>query len=63
MFRMVSRESRMALGTSESSLRIRIRSADSMAMSLPLPMAQPTSAWTRAGASLMPSPTIITLRP
>ena len=63
MFRMVSRESRMALGTSESSLRVRIRSADSMAMSLPLPMAQPTSAWTRAGASLMPSPTIMTFRP
>ena len=38
-------------------------SADSMAMSLPLPMAQPTVAAVRAGASLMPSPTIITLRP
>ena len=35
-------------------------SADSIAMSLPLPTAQPTSASDSAGASFMPSPTIIT---
>ena len=35
-------------------------SPDSMATSMPVPMAMPTSAWARAGASLMPSPTMAT---
>ena len=38
-------------------------SADSMATWAPEPMAMPRSAWTRAGASLMPSPTMATTRP
>ena len=38
-------------------------SADSMATSVPAPMARPTSARARAGASLMPSPTMATFRP
>ena len=39
------------------------RAAAAMAPSVPLPMARPTSAWARAGASLMPSPTIPTVLP
>ena len=35
----------------------------SMATSVPVPMAMPTSAWASAGASLMPSPAIATMRP
>ena len=46
---------------SVGSLFIRTMSAESMAMSLPLATAQPISASLRAGASLMPSPTIITV--
>src|SRR5660397_139153 len=38
-------------------------SADSMATSVPAPMAMPTSAWTRAGASFTPSPTMPTSSP
>ena len=34
-----------------------------MATSVPVPMAMPRSAWARAGASLMPSPTIATTCP
>ena len=41
----------------------RITSAVSMATSVPVPMAMPTSAWARAGASLMPSPTMPTFLP
>ena len=63
MSRRVRADSRSARGTSSRSERISTMSAASMAMSLPLPMAQPTVAAVRAGASLMPSPTIITLRP
>ena len=44
-------------------LFIRIMSALSIATSVPAPMAIPTSAAARAGASLIPSPTIATLRP
>ena len=35
-------------------------SEDSIATSVPVPIAEPTSAWARAGASLMPSPTMPT---
>ena len=38
-------------------------SAASMATSVPVPMARPTSAAASAGASLIPSPTIATVRP
>ena len=34
----------------------------SIATSVPVPMAMPTSAWASAGASLMPSPAIATIR-
>ena len=50
----------IAVTTSFKSLFIRTISADSMATSVPEPMAIPTSACTRAGASLIPSPTIAT---
>ena len=50
----------MAAGTSVSLLFIRTTSAASMAISVPAPMAIPISALVRAGASLMPSPTIAT---
>ena len=40
-----------------------VMSLASMATSVPVPMAMPTSAWASAGASLMPSPTMATLRP
>ncbi len=39
---------------------MRVTSADCMAMSVPVPMAMPTSACAKAGASLMPSPTMAT---
>ena len=42
-------------------LFIRTISAASMAMSVPAPIAIPMSALVRAGASLIPSPTIATL--
>src|ERR687891_2012714 len=38
-------------------------SADSMATSVPAPRAIPTSAWTSAGASFTPSPTMATTFP
>ena len=45
------------------SLPIRTMSALSRATSVPEPIATPTLAAVRAGASLMPSPTIATVRP
>ena len=63
MFRSVARDSSMASAMSMRLLRISTMSADSMATSVPAPMARPTSAVTSAGASLMPSPTMATLRP
>ena len=42
---------------------IKITSAASIAISFPFPIATPTSLRTKAGASLIPSPTIITLLP
>ena len=53
----------MMAATSRGSLRTRTMSADSTATSVPAPMAMPTSAATRAGASLTPSPTMATRRP
>ena len=63
MIRMVRRDSSMAVTTPRRSPRIKVTSAASMATSVPEPMAMPTSAWARAGASLMPSPTMATSRP
>ena len=61
--RITARLSWMAVAASFKSLFISTISADSMAMSVPAPMAMPTSARARAGASLMPSPTIATFLP
>src|SRR5574341_1320680 len=55
--------SSMAVTTPRRSPRISVMSDASMATSVPVPMAMPTSAWARAGASLMPSPAMATLRP
>ncbi len=63
MLRMTARLSCTAVETSSRSLRISTISADSMATSVPAPMAMPTSARARAGASLMPSPTMATFLP
>ena len=63
MLRMVALESSMAPATSSRSFFISTMSADSMATSVPAPMAMPTSARARAGASLMPSPTMATFLP
>ena len=59
MFRITARERRIASATSINLLFITTTSAASMAISLPAPMATPTSAAVSAGASLMPSPTIM----
>ena len=63
MVRIVRRDSWIAVTTARRSPRMRVTSDASMAMSVPVPMAIPTSAWARAGASLMPSPTMATCRP
>ena len=63
MFLMVARLSSTAPATWLKDPDISTTSADSMAISVPAPMAMPTSAVTRAGASLMPSPTMMTLWP
>ena len=63
MLRMVCRDRRIASTASMRSLFISTTSADEIATSVPAPMAMPTSARASAGASLMPSPIIATLRP
>ena len=63
MLRMPAFERARALGTPCKSPDISNTSAVSMATSVPVPMATPTSAWARAGASLMPSPTKATRWP
>ncbi len=60
---MVRRESRIAVATTRRSSLISVTSEASMATSVPVPIAMPTSAWVRAGASLIPSPTMATTRP
>ena len=60
---MVRRDSRMASTASIRSLFISTTSADEIATSVPAPIAMPTSARASAGASLMPSPIMATLRP
>ena len=54
-------ESLIAAGTSDNLFFIRTISAASIATSVPAPIAIPISALVSAGASLIPSPTIITL--
>mmetsp|Transcript_21806 Transcript_21806/g.64345 ORF Transcript_21806/g.64345 Transcript_21806/m.64345 type:complete len:201 (+) Transcript_21806:1037-1639(+) len=58
-----ARERSTAVSTSARDARTSTTSAASTATSVPEPMATPTSAWARAGASLMPSPTMATRRP
>ena len=53
----------IAIGTSNKSLLIKTISADSIATSVPLPIAIPISAWAKAGASFIPSPTMATNLP
>src|SRR6266508_1592436 len=53
----------MAVATPSRPPPSRVRSLASMATSVPLPMAIPRAAWTSAGASLTPSPTIATVLP
>ena len=53
----------MARATARGSPPTRVTSAASMATSAPVPIAMPRSAAASAGASLMPSPTIATMRP
>jgi hypothetical protein len=62
MLRIVARLSVIAVTRPPSAPEMRVTSAASMATSVPVPMANPTSAWARAGASLMPSPTMPTNR-
>ena len=52
----------IAVFTSNNEFFIKTISAESIAISVPCPMATPISARIKAGASLIPSPTIITLR-
>ncbi len=61
--RIGSRLNSNAVTKTRKSPRINVTSAASMAISVPVPIATPTSAWTKAGASLIPSPTIPTTRP
>ena len=61
MFRMVARLRRTAAVTSLRRLFTTTMSAASMATSVPAPIAMPLSATVSAGASLIPSPTMVTL--
>ncbi len=63
MLRSVALLSWIAVTTSKRLFFIRTTSADSKATSVPAPMAIPTSDRAKAGASLMPSPTIATVFP
>src|SRR3712207_8721378 len=63
MFLTVAFESLMARTTPRTSPETSVRSAASIATSVPVPVATPTSARARAGASLIPSPTIATTLP
>src|SRR5918995_344664 len=63
MFLTVAFERPMARATPRTSPEMSVRSAASIATSVPVPMEMPTSACARAGASLMPSPTMPTFLP
>ncbi len=60
---MVALLNSIAVTASCKLLFINTISADSIATSVPAPIATPTSARTRAGASLIPSPIMATLLP
>ena len=53
----------MAVTIPCKSPEISVISEAAIATSVPVPIAIPTSAWARAGASLIPSPTIATIFP
>jgi len=61
--RRTARLSRRARTSPRRSGVTSVTAALSMAMSVPVPSATPTSALASAGASLMPSPAIATVRP
>ena len=63
MLRMVARDRSTAVTMPTSAPETNVMSEDSIATSVPVPIADPTSAWARAGASLMPSPTMPTTLP
>ncbi len=63
MLRIVARDSTAARAMPRRSPLTSVTPALSIATSVPVPMAMPTSACASAGASLMPSPAIATLRP
>ncbi len=60
---MVARESSRARAIPSRSPLISVMPALAMATSVPVPIAMPTSAVASAGASLMPSPAMATMRP
>ena len=60
MLRIVARDSDRGDHDPRRSPEISVTSDASMATSVPVPIAMPTSAWARAGASLIPSPTMPT---
>ena len=61
MFRIVALDRAIAVTSPCRSPDINVTPADSIATSVPVPIAIPTSADARAGASLIPSPTMATL--
>src|SRR6266536_3148059 len=63
MVRIVARESASAAATLFKLPLTSVISDASIAISVPVPMAIPTSAWTNAGASLIPSPAKATTSP
>ena len=63
ILRIVALLNLIAVETSIKSLLIKTISADSIATSVPLPIAIPTLACAKAGASLIPSPTMATKSP
>src|SRR5688572_21485304 len=63
ILRLVARARSMAAGASSGSPRIKATPAVSIATSVPVAMAIPRSAAAKAGASLIPSPTMATVSP
>ena len=62
MLRMVERLKLMAVTTPVREPEMSVMSEASMAISVPVPIAMPISACAKAGASLIPSPTMATTR-
>ena len=63
MLRIIARLSRIAFSIPRKSPFTKVIPALSIATSVPVPIAMPTSAAASAGASLMPSPAMATIRP